>query len=841
MKKTIIKGFILVVVFIIGIYLLTMFRGREAVDQIANMSAPTLPTLYLNGSNEDMNELHGYTQEMEANYMRDTITPLSNDLTLPVTIKTYGEEIEKISYEVRSLDTTRLVEQTDVSEFKESKDIINTVLNIKNLLEEDKEYILKINISTKKTENINYYTRIIKNENLKVKEKLDFIKEFNQKSFDKEAAKDLVIYLESNSYGDNTNFNSVNINSKFEQVTWGSLNIKQETFPIPEIKEIDNQTASVVLRYIVSVQEENNVLEYYNITECYRVRYTQDRNYLLDFERTMNQMFDEENLSYKENKLTLGIRDQNIQFKENSNGTIVSFVQEGELYSIDLKENKVAKIFSFKNKNTDARDNYNQFDIKVLNVNDEGSVDFIVYGYMNGGNYEGQVGINVLTYNGSTNTLEEHIFIPSTKPYQILKESVNRFAYQNNQSKLYLDVDNTIYKIDLLERTYDEVVNNINPDNYVMSKDNRIIAWQNSTQPMNATKITIMDFSSGERNTVEVEEDERVMPIGFMDDDFIYGVAKTEDIFSDITGTTLFPMYCIRIQNNVGEMIDEYRPDGVYIVDAQIQNNVIKLTRATINKTGYSYVSDDSIMNSLETQEGKTNVNSVVSETKQKQQQLIFATNLNSNEPTIIHPKLILVKDDIVLKLKNNKNQEDKFYVYAKGQLQGIYRNISEAVIQADQLYGVVVDDNQEYIWKRGSRRIRTTISQITANKDLTNNSLAACLDAILELEGNNVDSASLMERGENAVSILEQHINGRIIELSNASLNAALYYVSNQTPVIAKLSSGTRVLIVGYDELNISVMNPETGKIYKMGMNDSTNEFKASGGVFLTYIKSPK
>lgn len=841
MKKTIIKAIILAVVFIIGIYFLTIFRGRGEVDQITNMSAPTLPTLYLNSFSEDMNELHGYTTEMEANYMRDTITPLSSDLTLPVTIKTYGEQIKKISYEVRSLDTTRLVEQTDVTDFKEETDTVTTTFDIKNLLEEDKEYILKINISTKTAENINYYTRIIKNENLKVKEKLNFIKEFNQKTFDKEAAKDLVIYLESNAYGDNSNFHRVNINSKFEQVTWGSLNIKQETFPIPEIKEIDKQTASVTLNYMVSVQNEDSDLEYCNVTEYYRVRYTQDRNYLLDFERTMSQMFDEENLVCKENRLTLGIRDQNIEFKESNNGTIVSFVQEGELYWINLKENKVAKIFSFKNNISDARENYNQYDIKVLSVDDEGNVDFIVYGYMNRGNYEGQVGIDALTYNGSTNTLEENVFIPSTRPYQILKESVNRFVYQNGQRKLFVDMDNTIYSIDLIERTYDEVVSNINPDSYVISKDNKMIAWQNGEDTMSATKITIINLSSGQRNMVSVEEDERVLPIGFMDDDFIYGVAKTEDIFSDITGTTLFPMYCIRIQNNIGEIIDEYKPDGIYIVDAQIQNNVIKLTRATLEEAGYSYVSDDSIMNSLESEEGKTKTNSIVSETKQQQQQLIFATNFSSNEPTLIHPKQILVKEDIVLKMKATKNQQDKYYVYGKGQLQGIYRNISEAVTKADQLYGVVVDDKQEYIWERGNRLIRTMISQITANQDTTGNSLATCLDAMLELEGTNVDSAALMERGENAVSILEQHIEGKIIELSNASLSAALYYVSNGAPVIAKLSSGTRVLIVGYDELNISVMNPDTGKIYKMGMNDSTNEFAVTGGVFITYIKSQK
>lgn len=839
MKKTIIKGIILAIVFLIGIYFLAIFRGKEDVDQITTMSQPTLPTIYLSSFEENLNELHGYTQEMEANYMRDTITPLSQDRTLPITIKSYGAQIEKISYEVRSLDTTRLVEQTEVTDFKENGDTISAVFNIKNLLEEDKEYILKIIVSTKTTENINYYTRIIKSDSLNVKEKIDFVKEFNQKTFDKEAAKDLVIYLESNSSGDNSSFHKVNINSKFEQVTWGSLNIKQTTTPIPAIKEIDSQTASVVLTYVASIQNEEDVTEYYNITEYYRVRYTQDRNYLLDFERTMNQIFDENNLTYKDNRLTLGIRDENIQFKENSSGNVVAFVQEGELFSINIQENKLVRLFSFKEDVTDTRENYDQYDIKILNVNDEGNIAFLVYGYMTRGDYEGQVGLDVLTYNSSTNTLEESVFIPSTKPYQILKESVERFVYQNDQNKLYVDVDSAIYCVDLIERSYQEVVTDINPDGYVISKDNSIIAWQNGEDAMSSTNITIMNLSSGLKNIVQVEEDERVMPIGFMDDDFIYGVAKTQDLISDVTGASLFPMYCIRIQDGAGKLIEEYRPEGIYIVDALIQDNVIKLTRATLDATGYSFVADDSIMNSLETQVGKTNQSSAVTELKKQQMQLVFASNLNADTPTLINPKQILVKNDITLKLKNSKNEQSRYYVYGKGQLEGIYRSISEAITQADGLYGVVVDDNQEYLWERGNRKIRTTISGITAGKGETGNSLAACLDAILELEGTNVDSASLMERGENAVSILEQHIEGDIIELSNAPLSAALYYVSKGAPVIAKLSDNTRVLIIGYDELNISVMNPETGKTYKMGMNDSTNEFDTAGGMFITYIKN--
>lgn len=840
MRKTIIKGIILVIIFLIGIYYLTIVRGKKDVDQITTMSSPTLPTICLNSFDENMNELHGYTQEMQANYMRDTITPLSEDRTLPITINAYETDITKISYEVRSLDTTRLVEQTDVTDFKKNGNTVKAVLNIKNLLENDKEYILKIIISTKTTKNVNYYTRIIKNERFKAKEKIDFVKEFNQKTFDQEHSNDLVIYLESNSSGDNSNFNKVTIHSKFEQVTWGNLNVKQATTPIPDIKEIDNQTASIVLNYIVIIQNEDDVKEYYNVKEYYRVRYTKERNYLLDFERTMNQCFDEKNLVYKENRLTLGIRNEYVDYKENSSGNVVAFVQEGELYSINTNENKLIKVFSFKDNILDSRENYNKNDIKIMNVDNEGNISFIVYGYMNRGKREGQVGIEVLTYHSMVNTLEENVFIPSTKPFQILKKSMNDFVYRNDQNKMYIEVDDSLYCVDLIQRTYTEVVDNIMTNGFVISNDNSIIAWKNDEEAENATNITIMDLMNEQKNKVEVGDDERVMPIGFMDDDFIYGVAKTEDIMTDPTGAVLFPMYCIRIQNKEGELVEEYHREGIYIVDAQISDNVIKLSRATIDASGYTYVEDDSIMNSHEITEGKTRINSIITETKKAQIQLIFASSLNENSPSVVNPKRIMPKEDVTLTLKASKSKQDtQYYVYAKGELQGIYRNISEAVNKSNDMYGVVVDSNQKYIWERGNRLIRTTIRGITAYKDESGNSLATCLDTILELSGSNVDAATLMERGENAVSILKEHIDGRIIEFSNTPLSAVLYYVSKGEPVIAKLSDNSRILIIGYDELNISVMNPETGTIYKMGMNDSTKLFEDAGGMFITYIKN--
>ena len=68
------------------------------------------------------------------------------------------------------------------------------------------------------------------------------------------------------------------------------------------------------------------------------------------------------------------------------------------------------------------------------------------------------------------------------------------------------------------------------------------------------------------------------------------------------------------------------------------------------------------------------------------------------------------------------------------------------------------------------------------------------------------------------------------ILDLSGCSLDAVLYYVNRDIPVMAILNDRSAVLIVGFNELNTVIMDPSTGTIYKKGINDSTDWFNANG-----------
>lgn len=840
MKKTVIKGIILLIIFFAGIYVLGRFKNYEETDTTIAMEEATLPVIYLTSFGQTVNELHGYVNDMEANYMRDTITPLDSERELPITINKYSSGIKSVSYEVRSLDTTRLVEETEVLNYEETDDTIRATLNIKNLIEDNHEYILKINLSTESGKNIYYYTRIIKNEDLYVKEKVEFAKDFSNKTFDKSEAEELVIYLESNSLGDNSTFNRVTINSNFEQVTWGNLSPDKVTEPVVSIKEIDRQTASLVLKYIVSVEDpESKVIEYFNIREYYRVRYTQERMYMLDFERGMEQIFDPEAFVFNENRINLGIAKSSVEYEDSDNGNIAAFVREGDLYAVNVDSNNIIRLFSFRNglnNLSDTRNNYDQHDIKILDVDDEGNISFAVYGYMNRGEHEGEVGVNVFIYNGAAKVLEEKAFIPVSRSYQIVKESAERLMHLNSNNKLYIEIEDSIYNVDLETGSYSEIAENLNE--YVISGNGSILAWHNAENISECRVINIVNLETGARSTVEADEGESIKPIGFMDDDFIYGTAKVDDIMNDESGTTIFPMYSIKILAPDNSLIEEYSKEDIYVVNASISGNAITLERAVKSDTGYSGISKGSLMNNEERQEGKTELNLVVTERKESQMQIKLYTNFSESRQILLNPKLLKDNKDTTINIKSSKEQAVKYYVYGKGQLKGIYSDVSDAVKEADDLAGVVVSSNQEYIWERGNRLIRTQINGINGSAAENKSSLSLCLDTILELFDINVDSAALLNRGENAVSILSEYIDALVFNLNGVSLSSALYYVSRGTPVLAVNDTGTYVLIIGYDELNTIIMNPDTGKVYKVGMNDSTQMFEEGGSKFIAYLK---
>ncbi len=842
MKKLIIKGAIVIAVFIGALFTISDIMNKGNTDMTVEMAQATFPVVTLHYGGREVNELHGYADAMEVNYMRECITPLSTGRKISLTIDTHARDINALSFEVRSIDGTRLIENTQVTEYEEEGGIITASFELKDLIENDKEYMLVILVTTDTGEEIRYYTRVIYAENYYTSEKLDYIIDFSNKTFHKEQAKELTKYLESNAEGDNTTFAKVNIHSSFKQVTWGDLKIERLTYPKITIKELSSQVGSFLLKYYVGI-EEGKSTNYYAVEEYYRVRYTTDRMYLLDYERTMNQLLDTGGDVFGNSSIFLGIMEKDANLLESDGGNVIAFIAENRLFSYNVVDHKLALLFGFYNEeNQDERDLYDQHRIKVLNVDEGGNVIFMVYGYMNRGRHEGETGISVFYYDSTVNTTEELIYVPYYKSPELLLAEVEQLSYINKMGTLYLMLDNAIYGISAMNRSYEVLVKDLQEGCYQVSDSNLMMVWQKENRLYEGKELILMNLNTGRQTSITAASDEVIAPIGFMGEDLIYGIAQEDDIVLDSTGNVIFPMYCVKIQNETEGILKTYIQENVYITEGKVVDNQIILSRVKKDDDGeYVSIEDDHIMSAEVADKMQNTLEVVAIDTFQKVTQIALKNEVQKAAVKLLTPKEVLFEGGRNITIDETESASGRYYVYGKGGIEGIFMDVGNAVNLAYDVSGVVVNDDGSYVWQKGNRSLKNQIMAIQGELATEERGqLAVCLDTMLGFEGISRNSAYMLNSGETVFHILEENLeNAQVLDLTGCSLDAVLYYVNQDIPVLVMLEDEAAVLLIGFNEKNTVIMNPENGEVYKMGMNDSKEWFEKSGNKFITYVRT--
>ena len=192
MKKRIINIAIVIAVFFIALFVAGSIINQGTTDMTMEMGQATFPVVTVRFNGIEMNPMHGYRKEMKTNLMRESITPLMSGRKMALQIDRFGTEIDSIAFEVRSVDGERLIENTQIPEWEERDDgTLFVTLELKDLIDMNQEYELILLLTPASGDTIRYYTRIISQEDYHVTDKLEFVKDFTTKTFDKEAAKSL--------------------------------------------------------------------------------------------------------------------------------------------------------------------------------------------------------------------------------------------------------------------------------------------------------------------------------------------------------------------------------------------------------------------------------------------------------------------------------------------------------------------------------------------------------------------------------------------------------------------------------------------------------------------------
>lgn len=845
MKKLVFKGIFFLAVLIASLAILETTMNRGNTDMTTDMASAEFPLVYMYVDGVKTNCMHGYSQEMTAAYMRDTITPIGTDRQISLEVDKYGAEIQKVSYEIRAADGSRLIEDGTLDNYDETDDSITTSFVIQDLIEEGNEYNLILSVQLSSGQTVYYYTRILEEEDYHVSEKLDFVQMFHEETFDKDkAADDLVVYLEPDETGDNTTYQTVNIHSSLDQITWGDLDVTQLGDADIDIEEMMDETASLKVTFLVSSGSGSDTT-YYNVTEYFRIRYTDERIYLLDYTRYMNQIFDETASVYGTDTIWLGIQNaSDVQISECDGGDIFAFVVGNKLYSYNAADDELALLFSFyDDQNMDDRTLYMEHSIKILNVDETGNVQFAVYGYMNRGQHEGGVGVQINTYNSTENTIEEQVYIPYTGSPDMLEKSLDNLLYTDSSDNLYLMMDTEVYKVDLTTHETETIVSNLQENSYKVSESNKMLVWSTNGDTDSSTELTVMNLSTGEQSTIEAPDGDYIKPLGFIEDDLIYGIAKQSDIITDSYGNVSFPMYEIKIQDEDGDVLKDYQVDGVYVTDCEVKNNQITLNRVVWDDATSSYVEtdDDQIMDSEEEETSKNSIITASTEDYETITEISVKSSITSDNIKILTPKEVLIEGDNNANLESTSDSVDRFFVYDLYGLDNIYTDVSTAVQEAYDDSGVVINDYGNYVWYKGNLATKNQIMKITGEQETEEkSSLAVCLDTILDFEGVSRSSQYMLDSGQNAYDILKENIdNIQVLDLTGCSLDAMLFYLNQDIPVLVSLKDGSAELLTGFNDTEVVVMDTTTGTVYKITKTEAEEQFSESGNSFLTYIRT--
>ena len=814
MKRILKKAGILLLVFLLGVAGTALLLNSKSTDNRSDFNDAVLPEVMIDMNGTLINRMYGYAQPMQADFTRDSVTPLDTSKKLTFKVNPYDSDVKSFSYEIRTSDGSKVLENKKIKNLQKEDAYLSVAVEIGSDLRMNQEYSMQITLELDKS-TAYYYTRVVSRSQVHASDYAAFVKYFCEACLDKNSADELGSYLEPQTTGAATNYSGININSSLSEVSWGTLAPQLYQEGIPVIKDINETTASIVIEYQITSQNDNEEIELYDVKEFYRMKYQDTRIYLLDFQRSADQVFDGTLPVYSDDGIILGVRDKNVEYMMNDAATVIAFVQEGDLWSYSPGNEKVNQIFSFRKKQDgDFRDSRTQHDIKIVRVTDEGDIDFVLYGYMNRGSHEGYEGIGVYHYNHDKNVAEERAFIPVSESFEFLKKDLEKLSYVNEENELFLILAKNLYRINIEDNSSEILEKGIKNTNFVSSDNNDHAAWLVSEGDEKGN-IKEIDFDTCATRLIAPQKGQRLRAVGFMNEDLIYGILNKSDILTDEEGHRSEGIRILRIEDFEGNVKKEYQKEGLYITDVSVGNTLIEFElSAKSGDTSYVAQKKDTIMNNKKAAANTVKIELVSASRTGVRVKLAFNGTKQTNSPLAMYAK-VSSTDQTDIVLNTQIPQEAAYYVYGQGGLDSMYTDPAKAVQRADTLGGVVLNRAQQYVWERGNKKTKTQMDT------------EGLPDIVLE--------------GIYDIKALKKSLKktGTVIDLSGCSLDSVLYEVSAQRPVIAKTGANTSVVIVGYDEYNTYLYDPVKKETYPYGMNDSTDLFQKAGNVFITYIEA--
>lgn len=810
MKKKAIHMGMMAVLFVAAVIFFEYMTHKNNDDMMTDIGNATLPRVYFSVEGYGLNPLNGYVNEMDLPTMRDAITPV-NGGQLVMNVDDKDKKASSIDYVVYTIDGEEKLYENHISDVADQV----TLSFGEGILGQERVMIVTLHLED---EDVYYYTRVVEPTDFHLTECLDYVYNYHENALAKRENVGVGAALEPSEEEDNTSFAHVSIHSDYDHVTWGEMAPQVTGEERWKILETNQTYTSVLLEYEVACKGEENETDLYTVKEFFRVRMVVNDMHLLDYDRSAEQIFDGGRQVLNEKGLILGITSPEVPYMVNGDGTVVSFVQANELWNYNRDADELSLVFSFRDaENADIRHKTSDHRIQILDMNKEGNTVFSVSGYMNRGSHEGQVGAAIYYYSIEKNSIEEKAFIPSSKSAAIAEEILGNFTYYSvNRDYLYMLVGGTLYEVDV-DKNWDEpMIENLKEGQYAISENGKWVAYQSGEGAETSTEVVVLNLEENEKYTVEAAGDECIIPLGFVEDDFVYGFAKPSEAGETVSGEEVLPIGRVAICNAKKEVIMTYDAEENYVLGVQIEGGMITLNRVRKNGDVYVAVSDDYIANNEEKKESNIMPESYVTELKETQMRLTFLDGIQDRNAKVLKPKQIL-HDNPAIPTFDDTAKGEVYYVYGLGKMQGSFGKAGEAIQAADHVSGVVIAKNGQYVWERGNRYL----SYMIAGQDELLGSIRTQLSAgIAPLELVNELSG---ERG---------------LELTGCSAEQVLYLINKGTPVIGIRDNGAPVILIGYTENEVTYVDVGDGQTHNVPREQMDQMMQGGGNIYIGYLQ---
>lgn len=802
-----------------------MGRTEESGEPISYtaMEEATLPVVYPKMEECTLAPLLGHREEKAVTAERNSLLVLPEDRRLAIVVAE-AEEVMSLGYEIRSLNAEHLIERTELKDWSLENGQIAVNLPIQNLLNQETEYQLGIRVGLKDLSEVWYYSRIIDTDGTHAAEMLALASDFSEKTFHYGSAQELTMYMETSQSADNSSFGVVTLKNNFNQMTWGTMGVQRSSEPQIMLKELDGDVANVELKYEVTRTDEETGIETFMVTENFTMKWTNQRIYMMDYERRMNEVFTGDRDRFSGKRIILGISDgEDLYAVKSENSRFVTFVNNRELWSYDTKEGIRARIFSFadtdKEKSLDVRAYEDRHGIEILQAADDGDIDFLVYGYMNRGIHEGWTGVSYYRYHAESNSLEEVFFLSAEEPYEELAADVKQLAYKGENGIFYLYLDHSIYGIDMNSREYVVVASGLSAEKFAVSADFSRLAWQENTGLYDSKMLYLMDLDTGNKTQIGDGKSDAYRILGFVGHDCVYGVGNIGDYM--MSGGRIMGLYLksLEIVDEAMENAMHYEKSGYYIRDVVVDESRIHITRVRNKNTGFfGEVSEDTLVCNAESMAARTDdIGWYASNVKGK----TYFVQLTKEIPSSLKMKLVspkkLVSGNITsLHLETGTaetNPAAEFYAYGRGRCLGIYDDFADAAQAAYDSMGFVSVGANEPIWSRINRPtayfvrdVQNAVKQFEQTKDLFT-----------------------------GVSL--QTENGLVLDASGTALNQILYFVGQNRLVLVNTGSDSYQYLTGYDQGHVRIWDPMSEQSETIALETAKERFESSGNDFICFI----